>query len=133
MIWVLSVWFEIISPAPIFSQLPPPIFSHCVYIQHFIAKILYYIYFSICIIWFKNRYILLPSLGFYYNEFIFSEILFFFLILKNYGISSSDILLFRQWKETTCNILFEKRIQYCNFFWFVQFQFVLFISPWLDR
>ena len=107
---------RIIPPAPIFIQLPPPIFSHCVYIQHFIAKILYYIYFSICIIWFKNRYILLPTLGFYYNEFIFSEILFFFLILKNYGISSSDILLFRQWKETTCNILFEKRIQYCNFF-----------------
>ena len=49
-------YLRIIPPAPIFIQLPPPIFSHCVYIQHFIAKILYYIYFSICIIWFKNRY-----------------------------------------------------------------------------
>ena len=60
----LGVYFQIMKPindlrliplAPIFSQLPPRIFSHCVYIQHFIAKILYYIYFSMCIIWFKNR------------------------------------------------------------------------------
>ena len=87
--------FENNSPRPYFYPIAPshfqPLCLHSTfYCKNFILHIFFHMHHLI------QKQVLLPSLGFYYNEFIFSEILFFFLILKNYGISSSDILLFRQ-------------------------------------